>query len=94
MFSRIAPDAVLDFTTWMSESLQMAQLISPPLNPGGGPTTPVCIRLADADMNRLHELIEGMGLLNQSQAARLAISEGLDRLERKRRARSRPLAGG
>jgi hypothetical protein len=72
----------------------MERLISPPLNPGGGPTTPVCFRLADADLARLLDLAEARGLLNMSQAARLAISEGLDRLERKRRARARPPSGG
>jgi hypothetical protein len=70
-----------------------ARLISPPVNPGGGPSVPVCIRLADADLARLLDLVADLGLLNQSQAARLAISEGLAVLD-KRRARARPPAGG
>jgi hypothetical protein len=59
------------------------------INPHGGIATPVAVRLADRDLERLAELAEREGLSNVSVAIRLAVSAGLDQFDR-RRARRKP----
>jgi hypothetical protein len=68
--------------------------IAAPLNPEG-PSTPVAVRLGDADLDRLADLIARKGCLNRSAAFRLVLSAGFDQLEGKSKGRRRrPPAGG
>jgi hypothetical protein len=62
----------------------MGQIIAAPLNGarGRGPGNICAFRLADRDLDRLAELVRREDLLNMSAGIRLALSAGLDELER------------